>query len=119
MTGDRICILSAHFRQHHIDWQKSKSAYARELQSLMAGTITIAPEHLKPIASLKGAPMPYEVRFGMKNASDCEDWLKDNEAPVTEVKAEVNREATLDQFYLESKGAAAKELDTILDELFH
>jgi hypothetical protein len=78
MTGDRICILSAHFRKLRIDWRKAKGVYARELQALMQETICIAPELLKPITSLKGAPVPFEVQFGMSNASDCGDWITDN-----------------------------------------
>ena len=78
MTGDRIGILTAHFRKIRADWQASHSVMAKELQTIMAETNSIAPEHLiKPI-SLRGQPIPYEIQFGLSNAGDGFDWTEDN-----------------------------------------
>jgi hypothetical protein len=44
MSGDRICLLTAHYRKIRVDWRTSKSPMARELQGLMSETIIINPE---------------------------------------------------------------------------
>jgi hypothetical protein len=62
--GDRICLLTSHFKRIRVDWQKSKSVMARELQALMTETNEISPENAKSIF-LKGVPIPYDkIYFG-------------------------------------------------------
>lgn len=46
MTGCRILILHRFFRQKRIDWRKGNSVFAKELQTLMAETHIVSPEHL-------------------------------------------------------------------------
>lgn len=42
----RFYILLKMFEKTRVDWRKSKSPIARELQGLMDSTDVIAPEHL-------------------------------------------------------------------------
>lgn len=64
MTSQRLHFLLSHFRKFRIDWRKSKSAMARELQDYMDS------EHkINPIDNLEGHPCPL-TQFNQNSLAD-------------------------------------------------
>lgn len=62
--------VNSRLRSEH--WWKTRLA-----KLISSPTVTIAPENLwdgRPV----DYPMPYEVEFGMSNASDCAYWLENH-----------------------------------------
>ncbi len=59
MTGCRQQILMEHFKRHRIDWTKSKSVMAKELQEIMASTDIVDP---KDLSEPHGCPLS-ETQF--------------------------------------------------------
>lgn len=82
MIKSRLGELVIFYRRQRKSWQeaiKGNSVYAKELKQLIeCPEEPINPNDLKPVKSLAGQLMPYEIQFNLSNKSDAADWIRYN-----------------------------------------
>ena len=73
-----ICVFAK--RRIPIDKVPTNIPLGKLVAAWFASTEEIGVEYSFNPISLRGQPVPFEIEFGLTNASDCVDWLNDNKA---------------------------------------